>query len=251
MAHIKVQVNQVCTVRIDTLSTATLNPSCATENAAGFDFAWGGTPGFGYQSGGAFCAVATCAQKDTFGTGLGVRHDTKNHIDDFFDCSQYLLVDYTRRALNDPHGHDGNMRPNESISTWLWDSNNPNTWPGILMIDPNNVWNDTTIASGQGASVDAQVYTGWTYDYMLHTLGWNGVDNLGNSMTSTVEVNWGPTFLSTAGYSDSLGQMLVFTRKPGDPGWSPSGRRRPPTARGRSNPDGPRYRACGRVPRGC
>jgi Zn-dependent metalloprotease len=35
--------------------------------------------------------------------------------------------------------------------------------------------------------VDAHVYAGWTYEYMLDTLGWNSFDNFGSSMLSTVE----------------------------------------------------------------
>jgi hypothetical protein len=214
MAHIKVRVNQVCTVQIDTLSTQTLNPSAVTEQAANVDFAWGGPPGQGYAFG-TTCAVATCVQTYETGTGKNDRLDTVNHIDTYFDCSAYRMEDITRREINDPHGHDGKMRPSAWIRTYRSIPPNHDLWPGTLMTDPDNAWIDTTTASGQRSAVGAHVYTAWAYDYMLHQLGWNGVDNIGNSMVSTVEVDWGYRYWSNASYTPTLGQMLVFTRQTG------------------------------------
>ena len=118
------------------------------------------------------------------GNGIGVLGDIKNHIDTYYDdgffgfFDKYILRDIDRRANQNPHGHNGQMASNSSIDTevdgLLWDS---------LMEDDNNIWN----APNQASGVDAHVYAGKTYDYLLSDLNINSIDDSGNSMISTVE----------------------------------------------------------------
>ena len=121
------------------------------------------------------------------GTGIGVMGDTKNHIDTYGYPGNYKLEDYTRRANNNIHGHNGQMRSTEYIITKNYQSGD--------MIDNDNIWNNSTQASG----VDAHVYTGLVYDYLLTQFGRNSFDNVGSGMLSVVEDN---TINNNAGWND-------------------------------------------------
>jgi Zn-dependent metalloprotease len=117
---------------------------------------------------------------DAIGTGTGVLGNAQNHIDAYGAPVRYYLEDRTRRADNDPHGHHGNMRNDQSILTKL------NTAP-LPMYDDDNVWQDSLEAPG----VDAQVYTGLVYDYMLSEFGRNSYNDSGSTMLSLVERDYG------------------------------------------------------------
>ncbi len=184
-AKICLLVNSNCVIVIDTLTTQEGQDYRLTDEvAAGFVPGWGGPPGFGYPLGGVSCQ---CVPTHATGTGYGDLpnshpEDYKNHIDTYFGCLDYQLRDITRRANNNPHGHNGQMQSGASISTYKWSGGQP--WDlGILMTDPNNIWNDSI----QGPGVDAHVYAGWIYDYLLHELGRNSIDSVGISLISTVD----------------------------------------------------------------
>ncbi len=178
-AKVCVVVNSACVVNIDTLSIVSEgNYKMAQENSIEFVPGWGGRP-VGY-SGGINCFLTNCYPPNyATGTGYGVLGDFKGHIDTYDNGPLYELKDIARQTDTDPHGHDGEMLCDASISTFIWiDSlNTP------IMTDPDNYWN----ALSQRPGVDAHVYAGWTYDYMLDSLGWNGFDNLGSYMYSIVD----------------------------------------------------------------
>ena len=113
------------------------------------------------------------------GTGTGVMGTARNHIDTDFDGSTYRMIDYTRRANNDPHGHGGQMAAGADIRTNVAGAN----LPGSLATDVDNIWTDPNT---QSPAVDGQVYTSLVYDYMLAHLGRNGFDDQGSSMLTIV-----------------------------------------------------------------
>jgi thermolysin len=119
------------------------------------------------------------AAANDIGTGTGVMGTSRNHIDTDFDGSTYRMIDYTRRANNNAHGHDGQMAAGADIRTNVAGS----SLPGTLATDADNVWTDPNT---QSPAVDGQVYTGLVYDYMLSHLGRNGYDNQGSSMLTVV-----------------------------------------------------------------
>jgi subtilisin-like proprotein convertase family protein len=123
--------------------------------------------------------ITVINQEPQIGTGIGVMGDTKDHVDTYLSDSLYRLEDITRRADNNPHGHNGRMASSASIRTYAWNG----SLPGTLMTDADNNWNNSSQAPG----VDAHVYAGWTYDFLNIQLGRNGFDDQGNSMISTVE----------------------------------------------------------------
>lgn len=118
-------------------------------------------------------------EANDIGTGTGVMGTTRNHIDTDYNGSVYRMIDYTRRANNNPHGHDGQMASGADIRTNIAST----SLPGTLVTDVDNVWTDPTT---QSPAVDGQVYTGLVYDYMLKHLNRNGFDNLGSSMLTVV-----------------------------------------------------------------
>ena len=119
------------------------------------------------------------AAANDIGTGTGVLGTTRNHIDTDFNGSSYSMIDYTRRANNNPHGHDGQMAAGADIRTNVAGS----SLPGTLATDADNVWTDPNT---QSPAVDGQVYTGLVYDYMLSHFNRNSYDNLGSSMLTIV-----------------------------------------------------------------
>ncbi len=136
------------------------------------------------------------------GSGIGVMGQWRYHIDTEQDGYMYLLVDYTRRADNNVHGHDGLMPDSGFIQT----NTATTTLPGSVAIDGNNEW----IAPSQGPAVDAHVYTSLIYDYWNHHLGRNGYNDSGASMLTIVGY-------SGSGYNNAYwdGSRVVI--------WAPSG----------------------------
>ncbi len=121
--------------------------------------------------------IVKCLPDFPVGIGAGVLGDDKNHIDT--DCLRdiaglsdtiYVLLDSTRSLTNNPHGHNGKMVSYSNISTQKWRSNGP----PLPIVDKGNVWTDSAQASG----VDAHVYAGWTYDYLLSKLKEKALDSL-------------------------------------------------------------------------
>jgi len=110
------------------------------------------------------------------GTGAGLLL-SRPHIDSCFDngAAMYFLRDASRRANQNPHGHNGLMASNAAIDTHI---------EGVGMAqDADNVWNAAT----QAAAVDGHVHAGLVYDYQLSRLGLNGFNNAGPTMLSIVE----------------------------------------------------------------
>lgn len=118
-------------------------------------------------------------EADDIGTGIGVMGDTRDHIDTDYTGSTYQMRDYTRRANNNPHGHDGQMGAASYIQTNIASS----SLPGSIATDADNFWDDATT---QRPAVDGQVYTGLVYDYLLSHLGRNGFDDNGSTMLTSV-----------------------------------------------------------------
>jgi thermolysin len=116
---------------------------------------------------------------DAIGTGIGVMGDARTHIDTDYDGSQYQMIDATRQAGNDPHGHGGQMLPGSVIRTHVADPN----IPGALATDADNDWS----GAGQAASVDGQFWAAKVYDWMLDVWGRNSFDDAGSTMRTTVD----------------------------------------------------------------
>ncbi|MCK5125629.1 MAG: M4 family metallopeptidase [candidate division Zixibacteria bacterium] len=117
--------------------------------------------------------------ENDIGTGLGVLGGTRDHIDTRHNGSVYEMRDYTRRADNNPHGHDGQMPTNGYIQTNLATS----SLPGSVATDADNYWDDVNL---QRPAVDGHVYTALVYDYLLSHLGRNSYDDNGANMLTSV-----------------------------------------------------------------
>lgn len=116
---------------------------------------------------------------DAVGSGIGVMGAERNHIDADYTGSTYQLRDYTRRATNNPHGHDGLMPSTSYIQTNLAST----TLPGAICTDADNYWSDATT---QRPAVDGHVYTALMYDYLLAEFGRNGYNDAGATMLTVV-----------------------------------------------------------------
>lgn len=120
-----------------------------------------------------------CTGTYQIGSGTGVMGDTKDSIETYcHDEETFWMKDITRCGYHDPHGHDGNMHFLSSIKTYFHAGGDSFT----IASDIDNNWTGQV----QRPAVDAQVYTGWTYDFMWHTLGRNGPDSVGGSMNTMV-----------------------------------------------------------------
>jgi Zn-dependent metalloprotease len=115
---------------------------------------------------------------DVWGTGVRVLGDTTQWLDVSQSGSTYYLIDYTRRANNNVHGHDGQMPAGNQIQTNIAGS----SLPGSVATDSDNFWETST----QRPAVDGHMYTGLVYDYLLHQFGRNGYDGAGASMLTIV-----------------------------------------------------------------
>jgi hypothetical protein len=100
--------------------------------------------------------------------GTGVLDNHQDHVDAHFDGSSYTLLDYTRRADNNIHGHNGNMVADAYIQASSAAGGN-----FTAITDVDGIYDSGVQCPG----VDAQVYAGLTYDYLLHVLGRNGPDD--------------------------------------------------------------------------
>ncbi len=116
---------------------------------------------------------------DAIGTGIGVLGDPRYHIDTDFNGSLYSLIDNTRQLNNNPHGHDGAMPDGNNIQTAIAGI----SLPGTLATDANNIWDN---AATQAPAVDAHMYTGLMYDWMLSVFNRNSFDDFGSSMYASV-----------------------------------------------------------------
>lgn len=132
------------------------------------------------------------------GTGIGVLGAWRYHIDTEWNGLDYQMRDQTRQAGNNPHGHNGQMPSGSYVQT-----NVASQWlPGTMAVDPDNTWDvigSPSTVDGhsfsmskrgpdiQTPSVDAHVYTGMVYDYLLSHLGRNSFDNNGATMLITVD----------------------------------------------------------------
>lgn len=116
---------------------------------------------------------------DAIGTGTSVMGDPRNHIDTDYDGVEYQMIDATRQASNDPHGHGGQMPPGNVIETRVADPG----IPGVLAVDADNVWDNAS----QASSVDGQVWTALVYDWMLAAFNRNSFDDAGSTMITTVD----------------------------------------------------------------
>ena len=112
------------------------------------------------------------------GTGIGVMGDTLNHIDTHFSGSTYNMIDYTRQAANNPHGHNGQMPTGNYIQT----NNATTSLPGTVATDADNIW----YSANQAPSVSGHMYTGVVYDWWLQAFNRNGYNGSGASMLTVV-----------------------------------------------------------------
>ncbi len=117
--------------------------------------------------------------EETIGTGVSVMGDPRNHIDTWYNGSNYSMIDYTRQLNNNIHGHNGQMPDGNYIRANVAGS----TLPGTLAVDDDNVWDNATT---QSPAVDGFVYTALFYDWVLREFGRNGYDNNGSSMLTIV-----------------------------------------------------------------
>ncbi|MDD4053056.1 MAG: M4 family metallopeptidase, partial [candidate division Zixibacteria bacterium] len=113
------------------------------------------------------------------GTGYGVMGTARDHIDTDYNGSLYQMIDKTRRAANNPHGHNGQMPSGNDIRTNITTT----SLPGTLATDADNVWD---VTATQRPAVDGQVYTGLVYDWWLTQFNRNGYNGSGASMLTVV-----------------------------------------------------------------
>jgi bacillolysin len=113
------------------------------------------------------------------GTGYGVMGTARTHIDTDYNGSLYQMIDKTRRAANNPHGHNGQMPSGNDIRT----NTTTTSLPGTLATDADNVWD---VVATQRPAVDGQVYTGLVYDWWLTQFNRNGYNGSGASMLTVV-----------------------------------------------------------------
>ncbi|MEW5796667.1 MAG: M4 family metallopeptidase [Candidatus Zixiibacteriota bacterium] len=152
---------------------------------------------------------------DAIGTGTSVMGGARNHIDTDFDGgATYYMVDNTRQAANNPHGHGGQMPLGNVIQTFVAGA----SLPGSIATDADNVWSE----AAQASSVDGHVYSALMYDWLLGFFGRNSFDNAGASMYTSVDYSaegnnnaywngiqivvwsWGTGFRSLAGCPDVI-----------------------------------------------
>jgi thermolysin len=116
---------------------------------------------------------------DAIGTGTSVMGTPRNHIDTDYNGSTYRMLDYTRQAGNDPHGHGGLMPAGNYITTYVSGA----SLPGTLATDADNVWD----GASQRSSVDGQVWTALVYDWFLDQFSRNSYDDAGSTMLTSVD----------------------------------------------------------------
>jgi Zn-dependent metalloprotease len=117
--------------------------------------------------------------ENDIGTGYGVMGGFRDHIDTRLEASNYAMKDFTRRADNNPHGHNGQMPMGNYIQTNIAGG----SLPGSVATDADNFWDD---AASQRPAVDGHVYSALVYDWMLSQWGRNSFDDAGASMLTSV-----------------------------------------------------------------
>ncbi len=116
---------------------------------------------------------------EAIGSGTGVMGNSYNHIDTWDNGSTFEMIDYTRRANNNIHGHDGQMASDAFIRTYLATS----SLPGSVATDADNVWGDDSTYT---SAVDGHMYSTLYYDWVLREFGRNSYDDNGSSMNISV-----------------------------------------------------------------
>jgi len=135
------------------------------------------------------------------GMGIGVMGDTKSHIDTYGFPGYFALIDVTRSISNNIHNHNGKLRSDQSINTLLFTEKN-------FCSDENNIWD----SPDQAAAIDAHVYSGITYDFMLSVLKRNSYDNQGSGMSHVMEF---PNIDNNAGWVAPANAILFGTSTDG------------------------------------
>ncbi|MEE8576461.1 MAG: M4 family metallopeptidase [candidate division Zixibacteria bacterium] len=159
-------------------------------------------------------SASTIKSSSDIGTGISVMGQPRYHVEVWNTGTAFQLLDYTRQLNNNIHGHNGQMPDGSFIRTNITGAE----LPGPVGEDEDNYWVETN----QRPGVDAHVYTGLFYDWLLREFGRNSYDNQGASMTSTVNWTgdtygaywtgsqvvypiWGPYTRSWAGCPDVVG----------------------------------------------
>lgn len=150
-----------------------------------------------------FKANRLMSDSDEIGTGTGVLGHPRNHIDTRLISGVYNMIDYTRQANNDIHGHGGLMPDGRYIRTMIA----PYNLPGNTATDNDTVWSDAS----QASAVDGQFYTALVYDWFLSELGRNSYDNAGASLN--VSVGYGAEGDNNAYWNGS--RIVVWTASAG------------------------------------
>jgi hypothetical protein len=167
--------------------------------------------------------LAACQSKYDQGRGVVLFDGTQvshSDIDTCEELSMYLcsqncwgdqtdyLKDVSRQQGQTLHSHNGNMS-GAAIVTDLYSA-----WTGTTtgfkgMPDCDHSWDDGTFA--QRAAVDAHVYAGKTYDYLLSAFGRNSFDSKGGWMTSLVDINCESAGISNGnGYFDPFEKIVKY-----------------------------------------
>ncbi len=115
---------------------------------------------------------------EAIGSGTGVMGNAYNHVDTWDNGTDFEMIDYTRRANNNIHGHNGQMTSGAIIRTYLATS----SLPGSVATDADNAWGGTTYAP----AVDGHMYSALFYDWVLREFGRNSYDDNGSSMNTSV-----------------------------------------------------------------
>ena len=115
---------------------------------------------------------------EAVGSGTGVMGIFYNHIDTWDNGSTFEMIDYTRRANNDIHGHGGLMGASSVIRTYLATT----SLPGSVATDADNSWSGTTISP----AVDGHMYSALFYDWVLREFGRNSYNDNGATMNTSV-----------------------------------------------------------------
>ncbi len=136
------------------------------------------------------------------GTGYGVRGDGYSHIDTDFNSVTHRMIDYTRQLDNNPHFHNGQMPDGSYIRTHIAGS----TLPGPIAVDTDNAWEQPA-----GAAVEAHVFAGLVYDWMLSTFSRNGYDDNGATMLSCVDYQHPVPSMANNAYWDDQNRVVYTT----------------------------------------
>lgn len=108
------------------------------------------------------------------GSGTGLKGDTKT-IDTSGSAGNYRMISSDDRQET-------------------YDAQNTTTHPGVLMTDPDDVWDMTqpaTLSPSQAAGVDAHYYANVVDDYYGDEFGRNSIDGNGMTIISTVHYDVG------------------------------------------------------------